>query len=105
MSQHIDFLDNPIPGRKPGDLGEDEKWWVERQEALERAGYLLRSRYRPGWKPSWAADTKKFYFDFEDGKYIRVSDIPFFPPFAYTYDISTRIIWTRLASLMEDKSC
>ena len=34
MSQYIPFLDNPIPGRQPGGIGETEKWWVERQEAL-----------------------------------------------------------------------
>jgi len=73
MSQHIDFLDNPIPGRQPGGIREAEKWWVERQEALERTGYLLRSRYRPGWKPSWTG-TKKLYFLCEDGKHIHVSD-------------------------------
>ncbi|KAH9959175.1 kinase-like domain-containing protein, partial [Russula dissimulans] len=58
------FLDGP------GDIGKNEKWWVERQEALERAGYLLRPRYRPGWEPSWTS-TKKSYLDFEDGKTLR----------------------------------
>ena len=72
MSQYIPFLDDPIPGRQPGDLGESEKWWAERQEALERAGYLLRSRYRPGWQPSWTG-TGKFYSNFEDGQRVLVS--------------------------------
>jgi hypothetical protein len=74
MSQHgvIDFLDNPIPGRQPGDIGLSERWWVERQQALERSGYMLRSRYRPGWKPSWTG-TKKFYDDCEDGQRLGVS--------------------------------
>jgi len=77
MSQHIDFLDGPLPG-SPGDIGESEKWWVERQEALEQAGYLLRSRYRPDWKPSWAG-TNKFYFDCEDAQRVRVSDYLLLP--------------------------
>jgi hypothetical protein len=72
MSLYIPFFDDPIPGRQPGDLGETEKWWAERQEALERAGYLLRSRYRPGWQPSWRG-TGKFYLDFEDGQRVVVS--------------------------------
>jgi len=72
MSQHIDFLDDPIPG-SPGEIGESEKWWVERQGALEQAGYLLRSRYRPGWKPSWTG-TNKYYLDCEDAQSVRVSD-------------------------------
>lgn len=76
MSQHvtIDILDNPAPGSQPGGIDESEKWWVERQEALEQAGYMLRTRYRPGWRPSWAG-TNKFYLDFEDGQHVRVSAI------------------------------
>ena len=59
-------------GRELGDINSAETWWVERQEALERAGYMLRPRYRPGWKPSWAG-TSKDYFRCEDGvkKYVR----------------------------------
>ena len=72
MSQYIPFLDDSIPGREPGSIGESEKWWVERQEALECAGYLLRSRYRPGWQPSWTG-TGKFYLKFEDGQRVLVS--------------------------------
>jgi hypothetical protein len=41
-----------------GDIGR----WVERQEALERTGYMLRPRYHPGWKPSWTG-TGKLCFD------------------------------------------
>ena len=52
MSQYIPFLDDPIPGRLPGDIVKPERWWVERQEVLEQAGYMLRPRLRPGWQPS-----------------------------------------------------
>ena len=72
MSQYIPFLDDPIPGWHPGDIVETEKWWVERQEALERAGYLLRSRYRPGWQPSWTGTDRPFHFC-EDGQVMIVS--------------------------------
>ena len=72
MSQYIPFLDDPIPGRQPGGIGGNEIWWVERQEALERAGYMLRPRYRPGWQPSWTGTNKDFY-DFEDGQSVVVS--------------------------------
>ena len=72
MSQnYIPFLDDPTSG-EPGDLDETERWWVERQEALERAGYMLRPRFRPGWQPSWAG-TDKPYYDFEDGQAMEVS--------------------------------
>ncbi|KAH8988767.1 kinase-like domain-containing protein [Lactarius hatsudake] len=72
QQQIIDFLeeDEP-PGSQPGDLDEHETWWAERQEALEVAGYMLRSRYRPGWIPSWRG-TDKFYLDVEDGQIIRM---------------------------------
>jgi hypothetical protein len=69
---YIDFLDDPRPGRQPGDLEEHEEWWVERQQTLEKAGYMLRPRYRPGWRPSWVG-TGKFYRDFEDGQPLKVS--------------------------------
>ena len=74
MSQHdiIDFLDSQTPGGQPGEIDPSERWWVERQEALERTGYLLRPRYRPDWKPSWSG-TNKFYLDCEDGKFAGVS--------------------------------
>ena len=68
MSQEIgEFLQNFDTGAEEGDIDPVEAWWVERQEALERAGYMLRPRYRPGWKPSWAG-TKKDYLRCEDGQ-------------------------------------
>lgn len=66
MSQeHLDILDRPVT-RDPGAIGAHETWWVERQEALKRAGFMLRPRYRPHWKPSWDG-TNKFHFRCEDG--------------------------------------
>jgi hypothetical protein len=44
---YIDFLDDPSPGWQPGDLGRNEEWWAERQQALEQADYMLRPRYCP----------------------------------------------------------
>ncbi|OCB91923.1 hypothetical protein A7U60_g791 [Sanghuangporus baumii] len=35
------------------DLMPDEIVWRDRQKMLERHGYLLRPRFRPGWVPSW----------------------------------------------------
>jgi hypothetical protein len=88
MSQYIPFLDDPIPGRQPGGLGGNEKWWVERQEALEQAGYMLRPRFRPGWQPSWTGTNKDFY-DFEDGQSVGVSlDILSLTTCSHPHDIS-----------------
>ena len=72
MSQSIPFLDDPTPGREPWDITETEGWWVERQEALEQAGYMLRPRFRPGWQPSWTG-TNELFINFEDGWCLRVS--------------------------------
>jgi hypothetical protein len=47
--EFFDRLDNYTLGRELGDIDPIETWWVERQEALERGGYMLRPRYRPGW--------------------------------------------------------
>jgi hypothetical protein len=51
----------------PGGISEREWWWVERQEELEAAGYMLRPRYHPDWQPSWLK-ANKFYSDVEDGQ-------------------------------------
>jgi len=71
QQQPIDFLGEEPPGSQPGDLDEHETWWAERQEALEAKGYMLRSRYRPGWIPSWRG-TGKFHLDAEDGRRVRM---------------------------------
>ena len=34
-------------------LDANEIRWRDRQQFLERQGYMLRPRYRPGWIPSW----------------------------------------------------
>ena len=82
MSQYLPWLDDPIPGRQPGGIGEHERRWVERQEALEQAGYMLRPRFQPGWQPSWTG-TKKQFLDCEDGQSIGVSIYDLSTSFAY----------------------
>lgn len=37
-------------------LLDDEKVWADRYEQHLKAGYELRSRYKPGWKASWLVD-------------------------------------------------
>ncbi|KAJ3825086.1 kinase-like domain-containing protein [Lentinula raphanica] len=34
-------------------LNEHEEWWIQHFDYLKEHGYLLRPRYRPGWKPSY----------------------------------------------------
>ena len=34
-------------------LDQNEQWWAAHQPWLLSRGYMLRRRYRPGWKPSW----------------------------------------------------
>lgn len=80
---HIDILDDQPPGRQPGDLDRREIWWMERQEALETAGYMLRARYRPGWIPSWRGTTQP-YFKVEDGQPLSASTF-----YAFLVSLST----------------
>jgi hypothetical protein len=47
------------------DLNESERWWADRREILERAGYQLRARFQPDWKPSWV-DKNCPVFECED---------------------------------------
>ncbi|KAI0245370.1 kinase-like domain-containing protein [Lactifluus subvellereus] len=63
----IDWISDPLAGYEPGELTESEIWWAERQKALEQAGYMLRPRYQPDWKPSWVG-TNKFFLRCEDGQ-------------------------------------
>ena len=42
-----------------------EQWWVDHRAWLENRGYLLRSRFTPGWQPSWH-DPKVNVDDAED---------------------------------------
>jgi hypothetical protein len=67
-----DWISNPLTGYKRGQLNELETWWVERQKALELAGYMLRPRYHKDWKPSWTG-TNKSFLRCEDGQPLGVS--------------------------------
>jgi len=64
------------PRSQRGQLGENEKWWAERQKTLEQAGYMLRPRYHPDRKFSWVG-TDKSFSDLEDGEPQRVSMVIF----------------------------
>jgi hypothetical protein len=65
---YVDILDDDLSfDEPPGGLSERESWWVERQEELEAAGYMLRPRYHPDWQPSWLKANKS-YSDVEDGQ-------------------------------------
>ena len=63
----VDWISNPLSGRDPEKLAQLEIWWAERQKTLEQAGYMLRPRYLPDWRPSWTG-TDKFYLLCEDGQ-------------------------------------
>ncbi|KAL4244332.1 hypothetical protein ABKN59_010147 [Abortiporus biennis] len=44
-----------------------EKLWVQQQPWLEKQGYMLRPRYRPGWIPSWKSKND-LAIRYEDGQ-------------------------------------
>ncbi|KAL4243619.1 hypothetical protein ABKN59_011687 [Abortiporus biennis] len=49
-----------IPQLRPREL-----FWRDIQSWLQEQGYMLRSRYRPDWKPSYTLDDNAY--EFEDG--------------------------------------
>lgn len=53
--------------KNPGILSRQERVWRSRQKWLEERGYMLRSRYKEDWVPSWTG-TKKWFDDCEDGQ-------------------------------------
>ena len=102
MSEGIaEFLETFDTGAELGDIDPVEAWWVERQEALERAGYMLRPRYRPGWKPSWAG-TNKEYSRCEDGQLQWVSVNRFALLSHSIHELSCVSVWMQLGSPTED---
>lgn len=74
MSAQLTEWLRPRPRAQRGELGEHEKWWAERQKALEQAGYMLRPRYHSDRKFSWVG-TDRSYVYFEDGQPQRVSSV------------------------------
>ncbi|EPQ57111.1 hypothetical protein GLOTRDRAFT_137524 [Gloeophyllum trabeum ATCC 11539] len=55
------------PPHKPGELAFYELFWRDHQQWLQSRGYMLRSRYMPGWVPSWKG-TKRHWSECEDGQ-------------------------------------
>lgn len=39
-------------------LEEHEIYWRDKQGFLEKHGYMLRQRFRPGWVPSWIGSNR-----------------------------------------------
>lgn len=50
----------------PTKLSHLEVFWRDHQPWLQKQGYMLRPRYRTGWKPSWVAQGKNNYWMYED---------------------------------------
>ena len=48
-----------------------EIFWRDHQVWLAERGYMLRPRYKPGWKPSWDGEGKAWRHH-EDGVVARV---------------------------------
>lgn len=56
--EHPTFTDDEYlslsPAKQEAILSSAERQWIHVQPWLESNGYLLRPRFRPGWKPSWS---------------------------------------------------
>ncbi|KAJ3782090.1 kinase-like domain-containing protein [Lentinula aff. detonsa] len=52
-------------------LSESEEWWAGHFGYLKERGYMMRPRYRPGWKPSYGHDPRGIYKNMfaEDGQH------------------------------------
>lgn len=53
------------------ELTGEEIFWRDHYVWLSEAGYALRPRYKPDWKPSWIG-ARKHPFDCEDGIFLIV---------------------------------
>ncbi|CAL1706174.1 unnamed protein product [Somion occarium] len=51
-------------------LAPPEIWWRDLAAWLGKRGFLLRPRYRPGWRPSWTG-LGEFGVDYEDQRILR----------------------------------
>jgi hypothetical protein len=96
MSQpYPDFLDKPSGWR--GEIGGPEIWWVEKQQALEQAGYMLRPRYRT-WLEAIMAHDGKHRSNVEDGQSQSVS-AGTFPQSARAHELSAARVHGRHSDL------
>ncbi|PIL35983.1 hypothetical protein GSI_01643 [Ganoderma sinense ZZ0214-1] len=72
MASEIEKETNPYADDRlfyrnlPGGYLTREFFWRDHQPWLQEQGYMLRPRYHPDWKPTWAG-TKKDSDDCEDG--------------------------------------
>jgi hypothetical protein len=53
------------------ELNPGEIFWRDHQKWLQEAGYMLRPRYLPDWKPPWEGTNKPSY-KFEDSLWLLV---------------------------------
>lgn len=58
LEEHPDLPEDEYrslpPARQAAILDPAERQWVHVQPWLQSKGYMLRPRFRPGWKPSWS---------------------------------------------------
>lgn len=59
-------------------LRNNEMKWRDRHAMLEKEGYILRPRLRPGWTPSWLQSGKS-PLKCEDGEPLPVESLVLFP--------------------------
>ena len=62
------------PAESESVIWDEEEWWIRHEPWLKSRGYVLRPRFRPGWKPSWhTAKNPRALWGAEDRIHIGVS--------------------------------
>ncbi|KAJ3720084.1 kinase-like domain-containing protein [Lentinula raphanica] len=56
-------------------LSINEKWWIKHFDYFKEQGYMMRPRYRTGWKPSYDPEQVLEEVDAEDGQEMIHADV------------------------------
>ncbi|KAJ3760686.1 kinase-like domain-containing protein [Lentinula raphanica] len=75
FDQVIGPLQRALPPFDANGLSLNDKWWIKHFEYFKEHGYMMRPRYRPGWKPSYDPEDVLEEVDAEDGQEMIHTDV------------------------------
>ncbi|KAJ3823074.1 kinase-like domain-containing protein [Lentinula raphanica] len=73
--QIVDSFLRNLPPVDANGLSVYDKWWIKHFEYFKDHGYMMRPRYRPGWKPSYNPEKVFEKLDAEDGQEMIHGDV------------------------------